>query len=238
MVNRVPTHARWQILYLIGAFFIHGMVMYWAITHNHEQWNAENGWLENLQVLYLALAAIGFALSGRVLTDRHRLLFYFLSMISVLFIIREVEFGDFAIPQWMKFMLAGAGRALFYLVTIALFIKQAGEFREYWDRRHTYFRMAVFWYLVASGIFLVLFSLTLDRQLIEVKHHQLFEELSEAIAYFWLLGAAVFGYSSVKRHHPLQVRKKSLQPTINDEDEMESLFPVLTRFSPTHKQNR
>jgi len=238
MANRVPAHVRWQLLYLVGAFFIHGLVMYWAITGNHEQWNAENGWLENLQVMYLALAAIGFALSGRVLTDRHRLLFYFLSMVCVLFIIREVEFGDLAIPQWMKFMLAGAGRALFYMVAIVLFIKQAGEFGEYWHQRQTYFRMAVFWYLVACGFFLVVFSLTLDRQLIEVKHYQLLEEVSEAIAYFWLLGAAVFGYSSIKKHHSLPKQKKSLQSTANGEDEMEPLFPFLARFSPTNKQNR
>lgn len=199
MTNRIPVHMRWQVLYLVGAFLVHGMVLYWAVTRHQERWHAENGWLENLQVLYLALAAVGFALSGRSLTGRHRLLFYFLSMITVLFIIREVEFGDLAIPPWMKFLLAGAGRALFYVVAIVLLLKQAGAFRQYWHQRHIYWRMSIFWYLVASGFFLVAFSLTLDRQFIEVKHYQLLEEGAEAVAYCLLLGAAVFGSSGIKR---------------------------------------
>ena len=238
MANRVPAHVRWQILYLVGAFIIHGMVVYWAITQQKEQLSSENGWLENLQVLYLALAAVGFALSGSVLTDRHRLLFYFLSMLALLFIIREVEFGDLAIPQWMKFMLAGAGRAVFYVVAIVLFIKQAGAFREYWHRRKMYLRMSIFWYLMASGFFLVAFSLTFDRQFIEINHYQLLEEASETIAYLLLLGAAVFGYVGVRKNFPLQGEKKSLGNMVEGTDKMESLFPFLGRFLQTHKQNR
>ena len=235
MANRVPSHVRWQILYLVSAFFIHALIVYWAVTRQQARLHLENGWLENLQVLYLALAALGFGLSGKVLTGRHSSLFYLLSIVSLLFIIREVEFGDLAIPVWMKFMLAGAGRALFYIIAMVLLLQQARQFREYWDKRHVYLRSSLFWYLVASGFFLIFFSLTFDRQFFDIPHYQLFEEIAEAIAYLFLLGAAMFGYAGVKRNYALRSNKASAR---SDSVEMESLLPFFARLRQSQKHNR
>lgn len=235
MTNRVPSQMRWQILYLVAAFFFHALIVYWATTRQQERLHFENGWLENLQVLYLALAAAVFAVNGKVTVDRHRVLFYWLSMVSLLFIIREVEFGDLAIPAWMKFMLAGAGRAVFYVIAIALFITMCRQFREYWCSRRFYLHSSLFWYLAASGFFLLAFSLTLDRQFFDITHYQLLEEASEAIAYVLWLGAALFGSFGIKRSYPFSAIQKHYRSGDNG---LELPFQFDAGFQPPQKHNR
>lgn len=246
MLNRVPSHARWQLIFLVSAFFIHGLLLYQATIQQQERWHIENGWLENLQVLYLTLAMVTFALSARTFSDRHRRLFYFLAIVAFLFILREVEFGDFPIPQWMKFMLAGDGRALFYLTAMALLLKQSEQLQKFWQQRQVYMRMALCRYLVASGGILLAFSLTLDRQIFEVRHFQLWEEASEAIAYTLFWGAAIFGGSGIKNQYPESTVNPPGEAVSEDaqdgvqegESEIESMFTIVRRVLPSHKQNR
>lgn len=238
MLNRTLWHWRWQMLFLACVFVAHGLMVYHGITRQQERWHVENGWLENLQVFYLSLAVIGFALGGRAFSDRHSGLFYFLSMVAVLFIIREVEFGELAIPSWMQFMLADAGRAFFYLIAIALLVKQVTQLPNYWQQRQVYLAMPLFWYLLASAVFLLVFSLMFDRQFIDIHHYQLLEEASEAVAYMLCLGGALFGYAGIKNHCPSSVNTTPKWTNVPGPEDSESTYTVIDRFLSSQRHNR
>lgn len=194
-----PCALRKHAAFITAAFIICSSFIYLSIVQNMHWLSDENGWLENLQVATLALAMLVFGKNAWALASRHRSLCSFFAVLAFIFIMREVDFDKLAIPSWLIYLLAEQGRAIFYLLGFGFLFYEIAHCRYYWQRRKLYLRHSFFWYISTAAFVLIVFSTGFDKQIFDVPHHQLYEEVSEAFAYLMILAAAVFAKSSLSR---------------------------------------
>lgn len=193
-MNNIKQH----LSFIALALAICGGFIYLYIFHGLHYLADENGWLENLQVATLVLAMLGFAGNAFKLSSRARMQCSFFAILMWLFIMREVDFDKLNIANWLIFLLAEQGRALFYTIAFGLLFYELAHWKFYWNTRHIWLGRSFFAYITIAAWVLIIFSTGFEKQIFDVPHHQLFEEVSEAFAYFLLLGAAVFAQKSLK----------------------------------------
>jgi len=151
---------------------------------------AENGLLENLQVLTLLVSCITFftPVINQKRKDKSMLLFF--SLLSLAFILREVDVERLDVPSILIFLGSGVGRnTLLSLGFIAIIIYAVLNFTHHKKLAKLFFSSRGGVLLIFAGIFLI----TGDR----FEHHGpkdlhvFIEEMFELLGYVFMLVAAL-----------------------------------------------
>lgn len=195
----MPVNNTFHYLWIGACLLICLTFMYLVIGLGFHGLTAENSWLENLQVITLFLAMMAFGKQAWHFTGRLRGACSFFAWLMWLFIMREVDFDKLGIHPMLVYLWAEQGRALFYIIALALLFRECWHWRFYWQFRQSILRSSFFWYISCAAFALIVLSTGFDKQIFDVPHYQLYEETSEAFAYFMLLGAAVFARKSLSK---------------------------------------
>lgn len=157
----------------------------------------ENGWMENMQVGFLAIACVLFFVTALRLESRHRMVCFFFAMLSFIFMFREVDVDKFDVPQFLIFMLAEQGRSFFFIILLGILGWEIKNFSHYWRNKSIYMASSSFIYITVAALLLIIFSHAFDRKLIMIEHRVFFEELAEMTSYLMILGAGLFAYKDL-----------------------------------------
>lgn len=185
------------VLVMAGLLALNLLTAWVVIVASPEVYHAGNNsledtWVEHIQVLFLALATVGFAVQAFWQQGRYRVLCLFLMMLCFIFIFRELDVEDFDVPQWVIFLFAdNRGRAFFVVPTLILLGMVLQDWRHYLQNLRVYLKTPLFIALVLAAVLLLVFSQMFDRHWVSVAHNVLFEELSELSAYYLLLAMSV-----------------------------------------------
>ncbi len=160
---------------------------YFVFPHITSDVAAENGILENLEVLFLFLAMLFFLYASRHVSLKT--IGWFSAVVCFSFILREVDVEDLSLPQWLIVIGSGKGRNAL-IVALSLFtlwqlFKQI-NYRMIVPLLATRFAFYMYWVflcLVLSWLF--------DKGVVKSDSSNIFEELSEVNAYALILFSAV-----------------------------------------------
>ena len=180
------------ILFLVSVLLIDLVLVYLVIFQHAESLYRENSWVENMQVGFLAIGCLLYFVSAMRLNGDHRIVCLFFSMLSFIFMFREVDVDKLDVPRVVIFMLAEQGRAFFFLILLGLLFYELRKFSYYWRNRRYYLSSSIFIFIATAALLLIIFSTAFDQKLIRVEHRIFYEELSEMTAYLMMLGAALF----------------------------------------------
>jgi hypothetical protein len=158
----------------------------------------ENQLLENLQALLIFIAGLSYSQAVPYVGKCRRLLPLGGALLSISFLLRELDVEKFDVPRWAAFLLgSGIGRnsllTILWLSVVFLFVR---------NRRH-YLPLALGLlthrtgiYAILSGVLLITGSL-FEEQVFNVKMYQFYEELAEMNGYFFLLLSALNLYLDI-----------------------------------------
>tara|TARA_B110000967_G_scaffold61060_1_gene62734 strand:- start:153 stop:752 length:600 start_codon:yes stop_codon:yes gene_type:complete len=148
----------------------------------------ENNLLENAQALTLTLTLILFLVPLFDSFRNDRLIAVFLSLLSLGFILRELDVEQFDVPNVLILLGSGKGRnlllgtGLFLTLATALF-----RFRYYLSLSRCFLRNGSGIATLFAGLFLIVGDMF---EKIDIPYHVLYEESLELIGYAVLLLAA------------------------------------------------
>ena len=138
-------------LVILGSFIV---VFLWSAYSvfilNNNTIYAENGPLENLQSILLAISCIVYLGPIALKREQERLILLFCSLLCCNFVLRELDVEDLDVPSALKFIGSGVGRnSIFSVAFMALFCFAAF--------RLSYYKKASILFLRSkSGILLIL----------------------------------------------------------------------------------
>jgi len=137
----------------------------------------ENGLIENLQTLLLALSAISFLACVRLKQFTNRWLMYAFAFICYSLLVREIEIIRFDIPASIKMAMTGRGRTVIFIVVFAMLAYYGA--RNFWPNvaAGLHFAKSVRGYLV----FAAAASMVAAHILEEVTHWRYVTYLEEII---------------------------------------------------------
>jgi len=173
---------------IVAAYLVIGLEM----TQLHE----ENGLLENIQVLLLALTIAAFFLQLYFRKNSHRIFPLSGSFLCLVFILRELDVEKLNVPQIFIILGSGSGRNILMAVLgVSLLIYAIFNFRsirlllpQFFLKTSSLTILAGVLFLVSGGLF--------DKEIIETVHYQFFEEILEVNGYYLMLAGAVIGMDS------------------------------------------
>tara|TARA_B110000879_G_scaffold138355_1_gene180469 strand:+ start:432 stop:1031 length:600 start_codon:yes stop_codon:yes gene_type:complete len=149
---------------------------------------AENNLLESTQVLTLALALVFFLVPVFDSVRNDRLIATFMSLLSLGFILRELDVEQFDLPNILIVLGSGKGRNLLLGAGLLLtFATALFKFRYYLSLSRCFFRHGAGITTLLAGLFLVIGDMF---EKIDIPYHVLYEESLELIGYAILLLAA------------------------------------------------
>jgi hypothetical protein len=181
------------LLVLIACFDI--ISAYMVVTQEMAHLQKENGFLENMQALLLAVTVCVFLIQPVISTCYHRIFSWAGAFLCFAFFLREVEVEDFDLPAIVIMLGSGVGRNVFLAsVGVALFVYFIVRFQTIKVFLPRYFFEKSSLLFLAGLVFLVLGGL-FDKKIIDVVHCQLFEEILEVTGYYLMLIGAVIGCS-------------------------------------------
>lgn len=149
---------------------------------------AENNLLESTQALTLALALVFFLVPVFDSVRNDRLIAVFLSLLSLGFILRELDVEQFDLPNLLILLGSGKGRNLLLGTGLLLTLVTAlFKFRYYLSLSRCFFRHGAGIATLFAGLFLVVGDMF---EKIDIPYHVLYEESLELLGYAVLLLAA------------------------------------------------
>lgn len=149
---------------------------------------AENSLLESTQALTLALSLLFFLVPVFDSSRNDRLIAVFMSLLSLGFILRELDVEQFDLPNILILLGSGKGRNLLLGTGLLLTLATAlFKFRYYLSLARCFFRHGAGIATLFAGLFLVIGDMF---EKIDIPYHVLFEESLELIGYAILLLAA------------------------------------------------
>jgi hypothetical protein len=149
---------------------------------------AENNLLESTQALTLALALVFFLVPVFDSVRNDRLIAVFLSLLSLGFILRELDVEQFDLPNLLILLGSGKGRNLMLGTGLLLTLVTAlFKFRYYLSLSRCFFRHGAGIATLFAGLFLVVGDIF---EKIDIPYHVLYEESLELVGYAILLLAA------------------------------------------------
>ncbi|MEZ8132065.1 MAG: hypothetical protein ACI8WL_001070 [Polaribacter sp.] len=149
---------------------------------------AENNLLESTQALTLALALVFFLVPVFDSVRNDRLIAVFMSLLSLGFILRELDVEQFDLPNILILLGSGKGRNLLLGTGLLLTLATAlFKFRYYLSLSRCFFRHGAGIATLFAGLFLVIGDMF---EKIDIPYHVLYEESLELVGYAILLLAA------------------------------------------------
>ena len=149
---------------------------------------AENNLLESTQALTLALALVFFLVPVFDSVRNDRLIAVFMSLLSLGFILRELDVEQFDLPNILILLGSGKGRNLLLGTGLLLTLATAlFKFRYYLSLSRCFFRHGAGITTLLAGLFLVIGDMF---EKIDIPYHVLYEESLELVGYAILLLAA------------------------------------------------
>jgi hypothetical protein len=149
---------------------------------------AENNLLESTQAFTLALALVFFLVPVFDSVRNDRLIAVFLSLLSLGFILRELDVEQFDLPNLLILLGSGKGRNLLLGTGLLLTLVTAlFKFRYYLSLSRCFFRHGAGIATLFAGLFLVVGDIF---EKIDIPYHVLYEESLELVGYAILLLAA------------------------------------------------
>lgn len=158
----------------------------------------ENGLLENLQALCLALSCLIFFVAGLRLQLTLRYVVFFFSWLSFVFLLRELDIEKLDVPNIVIMFGAGKGRAIFLIPLFAVMFYIVKNSRHYLVNFKVYLFSAMSAYIVLSALFLIA-SWPFDKALIDIPHRVFIEETVELAGYYFLTIAAIISSVNLKQ---------------------------------------
>lgn len=168
---------------------------------NHTAFYAENGWLENAQVLTLSIACLVFFLPVVCQRRDDKLFLLFFSLLCLSFVLREVDVEKLKIPDIFILFGSGTGRNVMLATGfIAIFSWAVFNIKHYKKTLTSFGLSSVGILFVAAGLFLCIGDLF--EKMSFVQHHVFFEEMSEFSGYVLILFAAFTCSKQCLTRHP------------------------------------
>ena len=173
---------------------------------------AENGILETLQAVLLALSCLIFLATATWEKGTGRLVVLFCALLCYGFVLREVDVETLDIPDLLILLGSGTGRnaslavGLILLCLGALFAGFRAQLRLGLD-----FARSRAGLLLLSGLGFLLLSDVFEKQVLgSVPHHVFFEEMSELLGDVMILLSAVASGAFLQRGAATALRKPAL----------------------------
>ena len=159
---------------------------------------AENGLIENIQVILLTISCIVFLIPLATEKKPEKLILLFCSLLCYSFILRELNFESLDVPNAIKFISYGVGRNVTLTVAfVALFSYAAFRFSYYKNVSIYFIRSKSGILLMVGGIFLIVGDLFEKRP--SIIHHVYWEELFELCGYCFILLSAFAANAGLNR---------------------------------------
>lgn len=176
------------------------VIGYLSMHLGYTQLYAENGLMENLQVIFLCLALPGFAHAALTTEHTNKTLPWFLALLVFAFIFRELDIEKFNSPAWAAFLFAGDGRALYLFPLLGLLLKLLFNARHFIQYSGYYLDARSISYLILAALCYGVFSEPFDKKYVPIMHSDFWEESLE-IAATMLLFAASFRLFAADLNH-------------------------------------
>jgi hypothetical protein len=170
---------------LIGFVFtlVNSILAYLGIVFQYEALYSENALLENAQVLFLAVAAIGYL----VIAPSHqyeRLINSAIALLCFSFVLRELDIEHLNLADVLVTLGSGTGRNIllaFLWVSLSAYgfatINNKLSMARQFISSYAFLALTIAFLLLMVGA-------VMDRKVIEFSHAVLIEELAETNAYF------------------------------------------------------
>ena len=175
-------------VWLIGTSAIAYFVMFLGHAHLY----AENGLMENLQVVLLCIAFVGFAHAAISTDYANETLPSFMTLLVFAFVFRELDVDQFNVPESVIFLFAGDGRALYLLPLIGLLLRLVFHCRHYIQYAGYYLDKRSIRYIILAALCYAVFGEVFDKKYVPIEHSDFWEESFE-LAAAMLLCATSFG---------------------------------------------
>lgn len=164
----------------------------------------ENGFTENLQAFYCALASAVFlaVFFNTPRLSHFRFFTLVFSALSFAFILRELDIEDFDLPQWAIVIGSGTGRNLLYVAMfMPLLIRLLLNFSRYFSCSIELLKTNAGIFVLSAGLLLIS-SGVIESTTFEL--HIIIEELLELGAYMSLLQGALLSSELCRNDFVLQ----------------------------------
>lgn len=195
---------RFRLVYctILSVFF--GVLLWSAYSVfilNNNAVYAENGLLENLQSVFLAISCFVFLAPIAFRKDQEKLVLLFCAFLCLGFFLREVDVEKLNVYDFIKFVGSGMGRNVIILVAFLTLVCIAVLRFSYYKKAGVCFlRSTPGVLLMLAGLFLVVGSIFEDAG--SITHHVFFEEALEFCGYCLILLSAVScNFLGVARRH-------------------------------------
>ncbi|MFT4863626.1 MAG: hypothetical protein ACI95C_002860 [Pseudohongiellaceae bacterium] len=170
---------------LIGLTFAAatGCLAYVAVMFQFQSIDSENSILENSQVVFLAAAALGYFLIPPLQQDT-RLINIAISLLCVSFALRELDVEYFNIPDFFIVLGSGTGKKILLAVLwLALIVYSFAAISNKVVFIKQFVGSPIFAILTVAFL-LLLAGGAMDKNIFDISHARLLEELAETNAYF------------------------------------------------------
>ncbi len=158
----------------------------------------ENGLMENLQVICLAISCLLFFQSGLRLQFTLRYVAFFFSWLSFAFVLRELDIEKLDVPDIVILFGAGKGRAVFLIPLFAVLFYLAKNIRHYLKNLLVYISSATGIYIMLAAVLLIS-GWPLDKAAVDIPYRVFFEEMFELAGYYFLTIAALISSANLKQ---------------------------------------
>ncbi len=170
---------------LLGLTFvlINTFTAYFAIIFQYDSLHSENSILENSQIAFLVLAAVGYLLFQSSAQDE-RIIQVAIALLCFSFILREIDLEHLNLPSLFIALGSGIGRN----ILLAVLWISLGTFSYFTVKNRVSFIKkfvtSIEFLILTAAFLLLVISAVMDKQVISLTHNMLFEELAETNAYF------------------------------------------------------
>jgi len=193
------------ILYTIisGAWLGFSLLATYLVLNGKNHIYAENGLIENIQVVILIIAYIVYLLTAALEKRSERLILIFCALLCYSFILREVDVERLNIPYILISIGSGVGRNVTIFIAFAAIAYVAlRNYSCYKKVAIRFIKTNSGYFLMAGGVFLFIGDFFEKHNLIS--HHIFFEEMFELSAYVLILLSSLTSdsfVSSITRHY-------------------------------------
>ena len=179
------------VLFLSGIAFaaVAAYASYEVFVHGNMLVTEEDGPIEILQALILALSLVLFLRAAFVDKWSERAIVLFCAMICYAGILREVDFDKMGLGAFADFVLYGAGRYATLIVGFAAVLGYAAlNFRRYFDASLRFLKSASGILLAMAGAFIFAGGYFEHS---EFESAQFLEEFFELVGYYCIMASAL-----------------------------------------------
>jgi hypothetical protein len=161
---------------------INACLIYFSFTQQSDAFHSEGAALENAQVVFLMVSAVGFLF---LLPFNHpdKAIHLAVALLCFSFILRELDLEDMDVFQIIKILGSGQGKILLLASLWASLIFYGYRAVEDKVRSLKSFCFSPLFFVLLFAFFMLMAGAVLDRKIVEISQPIFFEELAEANAY-------------------------------------------------------